>query len=195
MRAAPREDSGLSAAEAVYGSPLVLPGQLVTASENFPPDKFYTDLRDTMAGFVPPAILHNTNPDAQPAPELPAALAQAEFVLVRKDGHKPPLAPVYEGPYRVLARSVRVFKLQIGTREETVSTLRLKAAFMPANAIPAVPPRRGRPPILRQRAAPPAARPARHVRFAAAPAVISAPSSDRPTRQRNTPARFADYVS
>jgi hypothetical protein len=87
---------------------------------------------------------------AQQAPEdLPADLLRAEAVLVRRDGHMPPLALLYDGPYRVLTRSRNFFRLQMGGRTDTVSTSRLKPCLDPA-AAPAAPPRRGRPPGQRK---------------------------------------------
>jgi hypothetical protein len=87
---------------------------------------------------------------AQQAPEdLPVDLLQAEAVLVRRDGHVPPLAPLYDGPYRVLTRSCDFFRLQMGDRTDTVSTICLKPCLDPA-AVPAAPPRRGRPPGQRK---------------------------------------------
>jgi hypothetical protein len=60
------------------------------------------------------------------------------MVFVQNDAKQPPLSPVYSGPYRVLE--------QIGNRTDTVSTLWLKAAYLPSSAIPALPLRRSRPP-------------------------------------------------
>ena len=77
--------------------------------------------------------------------ELQADLLQAEFVLLRRDGQAPPLVPRYDGPYRVMQRSLGHFKIQMGSGEETVSTSRLKAAYMPEGAMAAMPPKRGRP--------------------------------------------------
>jgi len=54
--------------------------------------------------------------------------------------------PLYEGPYLVLERSLHFFKLQVGSRIETVSTHRLKPCHTPEDAQAAEPPRRGRPP-------------------------------------------------
>jgi transposase InsO family protein len=53
LRAAPKEDSGVSSAEMLYGSPLSLPGQFL-ASEEPPPERFLTPLQEMAAGFVPP---------------------------------------------------------------------------------------------------------------------------------------------
>jgi len=146
MRAAPREDNGLSAAEAVFGAPLVLPGQFLHLDEPAPSDEFFQDLKLAMSGFSPPPARHNISASQRVEPQLPADLAQADYVLVRRDGHRPPLGPAYDGPYQVLARSLHYFKLQLGERVDNVSTHRLKAAYLPAGAVPAVPPRRGRPP-------------------------------------------------
>ncbi len=67
-------------------------------------------------------------------------------MLVRRDGHVPPLAAAYDGPFLVLERSLRFFKLQVGDRVDTVSTLRLKPCTSPSDVPVAQPPRRGRPP-------------------------------------------------
>jgi hypothetical protein len=48
-------------------------------------------------------------------------------------------------PYRVLERSTHFFLLEMGDRTNKVSTLRLKAARMPADTEPVKLPRRGRP--------------------------------------------------
>jgi hypothetical protein len=95
-----------------------------------------------MAGRSPPPPRHNSTP----APtSLPEELLLARFVLVRRDGAQPPLAPIYDNPYRVLERSTHFLLLQIGERTNKVSTLRLKPARTPADTEPAQPPRRGHP--------------------------------------------------
>jgi hypothetical protein len=72
----------------------------------------------------------------------------ARFVLVRRDGVQPPLAPIYDSPYCVLEWSTHVFLPQIEERTDKVSTLRLKPARMPADTEPAQPPCRGCPVAL-----------------------------------------------
>jgi hypothetical protein len=76
LRAAPREDSGISAAELVYGCPLSLPGQFITAAEP-PPDTFVSQLRSSL-----PCVSDRTgcSPPAAPPPQ---ALRTASFVYVR----------------------------------------------------------------------------------------------------------------
>ena len=99
-----------------------------------------------MSGFRPVPARHNT-PEVPVLPqEVPISLATCPMVLVRKDGHVPPLSPLYEGPYKVLARSQRTFRLQVGNRAEVVSVQRLKPAVTSDEEKPSEPPLRGRPP-------------------------------------------------
>jgi transposase InsO family protein len=138
IRSTPREDSNSSPAEAVFGMPLVLPGQFLGQPE--PPPAFYDELRQAMAGFQPVKPAHNTASGARAPTQLPAALLSATYVLVRRDGHVPPLTPLYDGPYKVLQRSLRTFRLQIGNKQDTVSTSRLKAVQEAPDVRPAEPP-------------------------------------------------------
>jgi len=96
-----REDSASSAAEAVYGSDLVLPHEFLQSQD--PPSKqFYEDLKNSMSGFRPVPARHNT-PEVPDLPQqVPISLTTCPMVLVRRDGHVPPLSPLYEGPYKVL---------------------------------------------------------------------------------------------
>ncbi len=71
---------------------------------------------------------------------------ETTFVYLRKDGNQPPLAQLYEGPFAVVARNKKVFRLQIGTREVPVSIGHLKPHFGTALVKPAVLASRGRPP-------------------------------------------------
>ena len=52
----------------------------------------------------------------------------------------------YAGPYLVLEKGPKVFKLQVRTREDVVSRDRLKPNVGLAQPAVADPPRRGRPP-------------------------------------------------
>ena len=80
----------------------------------------------------------------------------------------PPLEPLYDGPYKVLQRSLHTFRLQIGNKQDTVSTSRLKAVQEDPDVQPAVPRPRGRPRKL------PVAAPApsKRVSFSKLPPVI-----------------------
>jgi hypothetical protein len=82
LRAAPREDSGISAAEMMYGAPLTLPGPMVTTAER----------------FCGPAPCHSAL--TQPFPgdsnlPPPTTLMTATHVYVRSPAAAPALSPAY----------------------------------------------------------------------------------------------------
>ena len=64
---------------------------------------------------------------------------------VRRGGTISPLAPVYFGPYRVLHAGPKVFLLEIGAMQPTVSVDRLKPHSGQLPVTPAAPAKRGRP--------------------------------------------------
>jgi hypothetical protein len=138
LRAAPKEDSGVSAAELVFGTTLALPGQFLATSEP-PIAEILQQLR--MAQPLPTRPLP---PSSAASP--PPALLKADLVYVRRGAAAGPLASQYVGPYHVLDRSPKFFKLRIGDREEAVSIDRLKPHLGSSHLQPADPPRRGRPP-------------------------------------------------
>jgi hypothetical protein len=88
LRAAPKEVSGISSAEAVLGQPLVLLGELSTAVEASP-----TDFQRELASEAPPVTCQpRTYAEAVTGPP-DQCLQQAELVYVKKGGCGPPLAP------------------------------------------------------------------------------------------------------
>ena len=97
-----------------------------------------------IAGFSipPPHHVHHS-----PPAEVPAALKAAKFVFVREDASKPSLGPLYRGPYLVMERRSKFFRLQIGTKIDAVSLDRLKPVISDCPVVPAAPPPRGRPPL------------------------------------------------
>jgi hypothetical protein len=139
LHAAPKEDTNISSAELVFGVPLALPGELLPSSE-LPIQAFLHRLRSCPA---PPA----TRPlmYAQATASVPSSLFTAPFVYIRTGGASSPLAPVYQGPYRVRQRNAKFFPLEVGDRLEAVSVDCLKPHLGPTVVQPAGPPPRGRP--------------------------------------------------
>jgi hypothetical protein len=72
------------------------------------------------------ATRHNSARAQDMLDELPADLLHAPAVLVRRDVHVSPLELLYDGPYRMLARSRDWFRIQVGNRTDTISTSHLK---------------------------------------------------------------------
>jgi Integrase core domain len=102
LRAAPRDNTGVSPAELIYGKQLVLPGQFVNSPAS--QEQLLEDVHATLTGFGPVPTLHAGLVVDRPV-KLPEELLAADYVLVRTDGAKPPLARPYEGPYQVLQQS------------------------------------------------------------------------------------------
>ena len=132
IRTAPKEVSGISSAEAVYGIPLALPGQAQG------PEGVQVD--------PPPAVIAARQLSyADVAKGKPTCVQSAEFVYIRRGPIGTPFAPAYSGPYRVLSRRGKVYELQMGERREMVSADRIKP-HTGSHPDTATPPARGRPP-------------------------------------------------
>ncbi len=142
IRAAPKDDTGVSSAELVYGCGMVLPGELQVPS---PP---IIDAALTPPPLPPPHDTrlgrkqrHRRSGEKQP----PVALQQAAYVYVRRGYCGKPLAPVYSGPYEVVERSPKYFTLRVGGAVQSFSVDRLKPHTGRLPVTPASPPKRGRP--------------------------------------------------
>ena len=143
LRAAPKEDHNVSAAELLYGVPLALPGELLETSEP-PAASFLENLRR------PPTSIPKRPPNGPPSTsEPPKNLSSAAFVFVRHGAPGPLLSPLYDGPYCVVASGPKFFTLQVGGRQDTVSVDWLKPCLS-AEVTPATPPLRGRPPHIKR---------------------------------------------
>ena len=130
IRATPREDTDITPAQAVFGSSLVLPGQIATDPETSL-DNFMSTIKATLSRSKNLSAQHNTAAAWIHPTELPAALLDTSHVLVCWDSHLLPLAPLFDSPYTVLRRGAQYFTIQMGAKEEVVSTSRLKPCHMP----------------------------------------------------------------
>jgi transposase InsO family protein len=142
IRAAPKDNTGVSLAELVYGCGMVLPGELQVPS---PP---IIDAALTPPPLPPPHDMrlgrkqrHGRSRERRP----PVTLQQAAYVYVRRGYCGKPLAPVYSGPYEVVERSPKYFTLRVGGAVQSLSVERLKPHTGRLPVTPAPPPRRGRP--------------------------------------------------
>jgi hypothetical protein len=94
IRAAPKEEAGVSAAEAVFGRPLNLPGQAVQA-----------------VGAEDRPLIPTTVREAEP--EQKQELEPGQYVFVRRPASKS-LQPVFDGPYSSDSSGEKVVFLQFG---------------------------------------------------------------------------------
>lgn len=134
LRAAPKEDSGISSAEMVYGAPLTLPGEFLDLMEQ-PTSEVIEKIRAGPTSVPTRPLPHTDKPSS-----LLQKLQAATHVYVQRGNAAPPLTPLYQGPYAVKNRGPKY-------RSEVISVDRLKPHLGTAPVTPAQPPRRGRSPL------------------------------------------------
>ena len=142
LRTVLKEDLGTSAAEMVYGSPLTVPADFFPTHRPDPTVLGHLEqLRQITGTLAPaPAVRHGL-----PTPRTPVSLQSCKFVFIRHDAVRPPLRPPYDGPFEVIEKADKTFKVRIGTRTEVITVDRLKPAYTDPAVEVAQPPRRGRP--------------------------------------------------
>nr|VZI44033.1 unnamed protein product [Spirometra erinaceieuropaei] len=126
IRAALKSDLGCSAAELVFGTTLRLPGEMITPTSrgaDETPDNLVHRLRQFMLSPSPV-------PPRAPMTEsyVEKDLDKCTHVFVRCDRVRQPLESPYEGPFRVLARNTKTFRILRSDKEDVVSVDRVKAA-------------------------------------------------------------------
>ena len=70
------------------------------------------NLRRTVRDLAPCRPSKHNNPTSY----VPADLQSCEYVFVREDTHKPPLSSPYRGPFLVLSRTDKRFRVQLNNR-------------------------------------------------------------------------------
>ncbi len=102
LRAQPREDTGLSPAEAVFGAPIVLTNECLPNKE-LSVDSIIKNFSKTLDD--PASSLPRHNSRFQLSSKLPAELLSTPLIWVHRGGVDPPLQPLYDSPCAVLCRS------------------------------------------------------------------------------------------
>lgn len=137
IRSAWKEDIASSSAEMLYGETLRLPGDLFqpSAVEVTDHSSFISRFRNHIRAIKPtPFIRHGETKSF-----VHKDLSTASAVFLRQDAVRKPLQPPYSGPYKVIARTEKVFKIDIGGKIVTVSIDRVKPAYMIRDFDPLVP--------------------------------------------------------
>jgi hypothetical protein len=177
LRSTPRDDTNISPAQPLYGTPLVLPNQYLSINNEQTKNEFIIQIDKILNNL--PMTRHNTAADKELPEDLPRELWATDRVWARQGDHALPLSTLYDGPYTVLQRSLRLFWLQLGNREDNVSTSRLKPCTGGAAAPTAAPPQCSRP----------CREPPKHVRFNLTPTPQPV-AADPGTIFPGKPARF-----
>lgn len=125
IRAAWKEDLRATPAEMVYGETIRLPGQFLNEVDTKVSNEFATQLKKIMRDLRPQIKRHG-----QKTVFCYKDLATSEQVFVRHDAPRGSLQPIYDGPYPVLNRGEKTFKLRVNGRTVNISKDRLKPAYV-----------------------------------------------------------------
>lgn len=124
LRTSMREDNQPSPAEITYGTNLRLPIDLLIKNDDAILDvRQYTDRLVRNMQDVGPIITRPNSRKSYVDPNLEIC----EYVLVRNENRRG-LNPVYSGPFKVIDRHAKYFKIAFPNRTDTVSIERLKVA-------------------------------------------------------------------
>ena len=125
----------------LFRAPLFILGEFLD-SPGLPSSSFLQKIKHAVPGFTIPLSHHLCKSQLS---QLPPPLLEAQSGFVREDTSGPSLAPLYSGPFLVLERQDKFFRLQLGNHSDVVSVDRIKPAFsdIPISAVS--PPLSGRP--------------------------------------------------
>ncbi|GBN35002.1 hypothetical protein AVEN_183821-1 [Araneus ventricosus] len=130
MRACLKEYIGASPAEMVYGQCLRFPGEFfrnTTSSRHMlSEDTFLQRLRLYTRKLRPVPTSHHSSSTFFVHPDL----RTSSHVFVRCDTVRKQLEQPYQGPFKVVSRNDKFFKMSINKRQSTISIDRLKPAYV-----------------------------------------------------------------
>lgn len=127
MRSTVKEDLEASPANLVYGTSLRLPGELFEKPTiSIPTSDYAKKLSDVFENLRPKETSWHGNNKSFTNTHLDSC----SHVYLRVDAVKSSLQRPYTGPYPVLSRITKVFRIRIGSRVVNVSRDRLKPAFL-----------------------------------------------------------------
>jgi cleavage and polyadenylation specificity factor subunit 1 len=127
FRAALKTDIQTSPAEMVFGTTLKLPGDFFDRANIIKsPEQLIQRLRDVFHEFQPtPTKSHH-----KVKPFVSQDFKTCTHVFVRNDGLRKSLQPPYDGPFPVVERSTKFFKIKIRGKNNNISLDRLKPAYI-----------------------------------------------------------------
>ncbi|XP_011164915.1 uncharacterized protein LOC105199476 [Solenopsis invicta] len=123
-----KEDISASAADMVYGTTLRLPGDIFLEEQTpIKQTTFLKGFQQAMQMMKPRSTAHHARTKVFIHPDL----LTCTHVFVRADDQKSQLSPAYEGPFQVIERlSNKVYRIKVNARNQTISTQRLKPAYL-----------------------------------------------------------------
>ncbi|KAJ2949987.1 hypothetical protein O0L34_g11320 [Tuta absoluta] len=126
LRSTLRKENNLSPSLLTYGAQLRLPSDFfVPTTSTYDDAELVKRLVNTMRSLAP--VPKRISEDKI---FIHKDLATSTHVFIRNDMVRPSLTPPYEGPFKVLQRSDKFYKIQMPNRTAVVSLDRLKPAYI-----------------------------------------------------------------
>ena len=129
LRVSYKEDIKACPEELVHGCTLRVPGEFLEEGKfkkNLSESYFVIELRSKMQCLSP----KQTSNHAKRTPFVEINLNTSPAVFVRTDAVRRPLQPPYEGPFAVIKRFEKFYKVNMNGKHVNVSIDRLKAAYI-----------------------------------------------------------------
>lgn len=128
LRSIHKPDLNATPAEMVYGKTLSLPADFFIDTEiSNNSSEFIRQFKQNMKNIRPATVNHHSSDRKY---FIQKDLATAQNVFVRNDAVHTPLQSPYDGPFNVLSRNDKFFKVNINGKNINISVDRLKAAFV-----------------------------------------------------------------
>jgi len=124
IRAAWKEDLKATSAELVFGEPIKLPGQFIEERVTSTPESVVGKLRKMMQELRPTLRRHGRKTTF-----VFKDMETTKEVFVRQDMLTKALQSPYEGPYEVISRGDKIFKIRVNGKTVAVAIDRLKPAY------------------------------------------------------------------
>ena len=127
LRCAVKEDLNATVSEMVYGTTIVVPGDMLVQSKaHVNASEFVKSLKETFSNIRSEESTRHSDKKIFVFKEL----KNCTHVFIRTDAVKKPFQAPYEGPYLVIERKDKTFVVQVNNTRKEISLNRLKPAFM-----------------------------------------------------------------
>jgi hypothetical protein len=121
-----KKDLKATAAELLYGTGIRLPAEFFLPTTGKTTTNFVKEIKEHFSETKSQAIVRHGTREVFIFQEL----TFCAYVFLRNDTVKGPLQPPYDGPYKVIERGEKHFKIQINNENVIMSIDRLKPAFI-----------------------------------------------------------------
>ena len=130
LRNSPKQDlNQFSPSDLVFGQPVRLPGDFF--HPHLEEQQFTHGYVRNFAKFISSLTYNEPRSPKRNSYINPVLLSpDCSHVYVRVDAHKSPLSNCYKGPYRVMEKRRKYFRIDLRTHEDNVSIDRLKPAYL-----------------------------------------------------------------